>query len=285
MRPETIWRNSVTLMSLLTDKYIPKLVKEVKNTDTFVNYRGKVDEGEWIDMDEIKEIDGLSGYFVSPRGYVISCKRSKPIILRPYIDDHGYYIYGFFTNDKKIVFKKLHRLLAEAFIPNPNHLPFVLHYDDDRDNNRLSNLRWGTPKENSQDMKRNEHDLHRPVYCLELNTFYRSTEDAAKAIGVSRTSITAICKGRAPSIHGIHFCYSEDKKKYDEDPSLWPIGKNGAILGKNIVTGEERIFKNRNEAAKVLSLSLSEMSAVINGKRRTTHGWTLNHYIPIHREE
>lgn len=50
--------------------------------------------------------------------------------------------------DKKCVRKEIHRLVAEAFVPNPNNLPEVLHLDEDMYNNIASNLKWGTQKEN-----------------------------------------------------------------------------------------------------------------------------------------
>lgn len=49
----------------------------------------------------------------------------------------------------------IHRLLAEAFIPNPQGFPWVLHANDVSDDNRLENLRWGTPQMNVQDAVRN----------------------------------------------------------------------------------------------------------------------------------
>lgn len=53
------------------------------------------------------------------------------------------------------VTKTVHRLVAEAFLPNPDNLPVVRHLDDDRSNNRVSNLAWGTAWDNSQDAVRN----------------------------------------------------------------------------------------------------------------------------------
>ena len=43
----------------------------------------------------------------------------------------------------------VHRLVAETFLPNPENLPHVMHLDEDRHNNKLSNLQWGTAKENA----------------------------------------------------------------------------------------------------------------------------------------
>ena len=49
----------------------------------------------------------------------------------------------------------IHRLVALAFIPNPEMLPCVLHWDDDPTNNKVGNLRWGTLRENNLDRERN----------------------------------------------------------------------------------------------------------------------------------
>ena len=50
----------------------------------------------------------------------------------------------------------LHRLLAITFIPNPDNLPCVLHKDDNKDNNSIDNLYWGTNDQNVQDKVRNK---------------------------------------------------------------------------------------------------------------------------------
>lgn len=49
----------------------------------------------------------------------------------------------------------VHRLVALEYLPNPNNLPFVLHKDDNKENNHISNLYWGTVADNTKDSIRN----------------------------------------------------------------------------------------------------------------------------------
>lgn len=68
--------------------------------------------------------------------------------------------------------KLVHRLVAEAFIPNPDGKPFVLHWDDDPQNNHIENLRWGTHSENMRDSIRNgTHHEARKTHCLRGHEF------------------------------------------------------------------------------------------------------------------
>lgn len=103
-------------------------------------------------MEEVwKPIKGYEGlYEVSNLGRVMSIYYNNfapPRILRPYI--RGDYLAVVLYKDKCPKRISVHRLVASAFLDNPNNLPQVNHLDENKLNNRLDNLEWVTAKENS----------------------------------------------------------------------------------------------------------------------------------------
>ena len=101
-------------------------------------------------MQEIwKEVSGFEGYYqVSNFGNVrrVSNVKCKSGILKPQANRKGY-LTVFLYKDCKWHKKFVHRLVASAFIPNHEELPFVGHKDNDRKNNAASNLKWCTKAE------------------------------------------------------------------------------------------------------------------------------------------
>ena len=98
--------------------------------------------------DEIwKDVVGYEGiYKISNFGRVKSFKQNKVVILKKVLND-GYYSIGLRKDGKR--FKaKIHRLIAQAFIPNPDNKPFVNHIDGNKQNNCIENLEWVTGSEN-----------------------------------------------------------------------------------------------------------------------------------------
>lgn len=70
-----------------------------------------------------------------------------PRLLTPKIDKYGYRVVSLHHKDLKKS-KTVHRLVAEAFIPNPGALPHINHLDGDKQNNNVANLKWCTGREN-----------------------------------------------------------------------------------------------------------------------------------------
>lgn len=110
-------------------------------------------------METWKDIEGFPCYQVSNLGRVRSNKKlaSKTIIMKPiFVKSYrntGYYKVGLcrgtFGNSEKIPFF-IHRIVATAFIPNPEGKPHVNHKDNNKANNAVTNLEWVTVAENNQ---------------------------------------------------------------------------------------------------------------------------------------
>ena len=123
----------------------------------------------------------------------------KPRKLR--IDKYGYKCISLWKKGKSKHFT-VHRLVAMAFIPNPNELPCINHKDEDRANNAVENLEWCTVKYNSNYGGRNEkmrkiHLNHpsksKPVECIETGKTYPSINEAQRQTGIFAPQIRMCC--------------------------------------------------------------------------------------------
>lgn len=101
----------------------------------------------WKDIPNYEEL-----YQVSELGNVRRMyKVREPRVLKPGRDRAGY-AYVILSKDDNPTNFKVHRLVAQAFISNPDNLPCVCHKDDIRDNNHINNLFWGSQRDNISDM-------------------------------------------------------------------------------------------------------------------------------------
>lgn len=161
-------------------------------------------------MEEIwKDIDGYEGlYQVSNIGRVRSLKFGKIKVLKQEIIKKGYKRVHLLKN-RKMKGYLVHRLVAEAFIPNNNNLPCVNHKDEDKTNNRIENLEWcdikynanyGTAIQRSSKTRINHPSMSKPVIQYTKSgyfiTEYKSTKEAQRHTGISHKNISSCCNNK-----------------------------------------------------------------------------------------
>ena len=152
------------------------------------------------------KIDGFEKYEVSNLGKVRNIKSGR--ILKPRIDKDGYLKHQLYVRDKK-KYLFLHRIIATAFIDNPEGKPCVNHIDENKANNDLSNLEWCTIRENiihGTRTKRAAEKHFKKIIQLDLNdnilNEFESMVQAEQETGVSANNISHCCNGKRKSSGG-----------------------------------------------------------------------------------
>ena len=228
------------------ETYYPLVSKRL--LDPFAEHLGVL----LFDMQEEvwKDVVGYEGlYEVSNLGRVRSLSREVSHVEKgqKYIRDgrvlkyghahgrHYKYLLVCLCKDKQRSMKRVHRLVAEAFIPNPDNLPMINHKDENPSNNRVDNLEWCTAKYNSnygtarermkETRKKNNSNKKMLLTRIKNNSSkppksvamidddgnivkrYFSVSDAARDIGVHHNSVSRVCYGIRKHIHGYKFKY------------------------------------------------------------------------------
>lgn len=101
--------------------------------------------------EEWRKIDGFDSYYVSNFSRVANFNyrnTGKRMLMKPFTTKVGYYQIALINNNGNRVKKYIHRLVAEAFIPNSQNKLEIDHIDTNRKNNSIDNLRWSTKEEN-----------------------------------------------------------------------------------------------------------------------------------------
>lgn len=111
---------------------------------------------------------------------------------------------------------KVHRLVAETFIPNPENKPCINHISGIKTNNRVDNLEWCTYEENNIHAVKNglhkslfykENPRSKKVICIETNEIFKTITEASKKYNIHNSNISACCRGKQQIAGGYHWKY------------------------------------------------------------------------------
>lgn len=182
-------------------------------------------------MEEIwKDIKGYEGlYQVSNFGEIRSCSRArgnggyyKSKTIVGFINSNGYRLVLFNVNGKRKRFQ-VHRLVAEAFIPNPNNYNCVNHKDENKLNNSVGNLEWCSHKYNANYGTRNKKIsinsgkavLMRNITTGEVIRMFYNISEAERCTGIAHQSIAKCCLSRKHynSAGGFKWEYADNNKE------------------------------------------------------------------------
>ena len=149
-------------------------------------------------------------YEVNILGEVRSRKTGHYRKLKTKYNKHTGYCYYNLWNDGASITRSAHRLVALAFIPNPDGLPEVNHINEDKTDNRVENLEWVTSHDN------NEHSKYKRYKPIELRTpegellaTFVSGAALSSVLGIEKSSISAVAQGKRPSCHGFTLSYAK----------------------------------------------------------------------------
>lgn len=185
-------------------------------------------------MEEIwKAIEGYEGkYEVSNLGRVRSLDRKVATVhsamrtikgktLVPWTDKYGYLHVNLWC-ECKMKSQMVHRLVAGAFIPNPDNMPEVNHKDEDKQNNRADNLEWCNTRYNinygNRSHKVSQTRISKAMLGLRVEQLtmdgqhvrtFDSIREASRVSGADKSVIVRVCKGRLQSAGGYRWRYIE----------------------------------------------------------------------------
>lgn len=153
-------------------------------------------------MEHWKQVKDYPHLLVSDKGRVWTTTYNRE--LKSHTTNRGYLRINL-SKDKTVKRVHIHRLVAEAFIPNPNNLPTVDHIDGNKLNNNVENLQWLSYSDNTRKANNGSIGICKPIICVETGKIYKSRKEAANELHIRTAVLSAIANGEYESYHGLHF--------------------------------------------------------------------------------
>ena len=235
---------------------LPKTAKKIKGSEDYIDIDGTV-------------------YYIERRN---NHKDIGTVKKKAQHNNQGYQYCGIhYKNGNKK--KRVHKLVAEAFIPNPNHYKVVGHRNNIKTDNRVENLYWTTTKENTQkayddglakNAKGFDDSQSTPVKQYETTTNkligeYGSMCEAERITGISKQTIRTQCKYKRPVRKETYFRYFDDETTCNNDLIYCYDYNTDELLG---------VYFNTVDASKKTQTPIKYVQTCV--ERNTKPKWTKN---------
>lgn len=218
-------------------------------------------------------------YSVSEDGLVKKDTKNDYILSQSSQQDYKFVTLQIEGKQKRM---RVHRLVAETFIPNLENKPFVNHIDGNRSNNNVKNLEWVTPSENTQhavatglmNSGRKRAVIQYNLQGEKMLTF-ESASEAARQTGTSQSKITMCCRRQRESANDYQW-------RYEDDIQDIKVVQKRFITGKKVAQCDEdyniiAIYPSFSAAAQAVNGTASAISRVCSGTniRHKGYKWKL----------
>lgn len=170
-------------------------------------YKSIKDYEGFYEVNEFGEVRSVDRKVKYKNGKIVNYKGKE---LKLSMNERGYSTVGL---NKNGIYKmmKVHRLVADAFLPNPDNLPEVHHLNHDTKDNRACNLKWVSRLEQIDDHWRAEQGTRLRVVGNGIDKIFISAREVERELGVNHTNALQVAKGKFKQIKGYKIYFADQE--------------------------------------------------------------------------